>query len=225
LPKKHFARIKFRDLNEYRPETDDFPEPVIVKRKRVRILSKTVTATAFTMKEPTVSAQLPESELPDDSDDEEDNVSIVSEFCSSNSEAGDEPDTCDKQDSENESDGNEADDESDNEKSSQFEEEEEEEEVECIVQELNINDIDGVDQQMKDNEANNKLVQEMAYFGIEHVLTGRNPGLIDHRGFQNVLKAMLVLNNTILSDFFVDKCFPHPGDRNMVSLKHSEVRN
>jgi hypothetical protein len=64
---------------------------------------------------------------------------------------------------------------------------------------------------------NNKTVQEMAYFGVENVLTGQNPGLLDQKGLENVLKALLVLNKHILSDFFVDKCFPNSSESNLVS--------
>jgi hypothetical protein len=47
--------------------------------------------------------------------------------------------------------------------------------------------------------------QQTVYFGIENVLMGRNPGILDVQGYQNVLKAMALLEPTSLSKEIVDK--------------------
>jgi hypothetical protein len=201
LPKKHFANVRFRDLNEYCPATNDFPTQIMKPKGRVRQIPQKVTGRIRTAIEP--PAIPPTTKSTEESSDEEDNVSVTSELCKSGS---DDEEIVDD-------DGNEADNEGDDNVSNHSEDE-------LIVEENNDpGDYDGVNAQMKQNEADNKFVQELAYFGIENVLTGKNPGLIDHRGFENVLKAMLVLNTSVLSDFFVDKCFPNPKDINMVSKK------
>lgn len=55
-------------------------------------------------------------------------------------------------------------------------------------------------------------LQEMCYFGIENVLRGINPGIFDMKGYENVLKVISVLDETALSDDFVDRLFPKTAE-------------
>jgi hypothetical protein len=219
LPKKHFANVKFRNLRDYQKDTDKFPDIVVMKKPAIRRVRKIITANALlTTNHPALSAlnRLAVVEKEDDeSDGDDDDESVVSELCSSSDSDGD--------DVIHENDGNEADCEDNNENQKLIIESDEDE---CEVEEVAIDDdvdgvdVDGVDKQIQFDEANNKCVQEMAYFGVENVLIGKNPGLVDHRGFENVLKAMMVLNNTVLSDYFVNKCFDR-FDKHKVCQKFS----
>jgi hypothetical protein len=210
LNPKYFENIKFRNLSEYREETDDYPE-IVAQKKRVPVRKKVAMTIAnvklFAERDNLAVAatnnSAAEAAAGSDSDDE-DKTSVRSVICNSSDD-----ELCNIGE---QNDGNEADDDDDEEnnvfnKGPRNQSIPDLNEVECQVQEIDLGDMDGVDKQMELDEENNKIKQEMAYFGIENVLTGKNPGLIDHSGFENVLKAMMVLNNTVLSDFFVDKCF------------------
>jgi hypothetical protein len=204
LPKKYFENVKFRNLNEYRPKTDDFPEPkVSEKRIPIRRKLKPINKPPSQPNHLALVAQNEEQESESDSE-EDDNISIVSERCNSSDD----------------DDGNAADSEGEGAVERPRKLPNPLQHLDCEVEQVissNLKDADGVDSQMQLEAENNKQIQEMAYFGIENVLTGRNPGLFDQKGFENVLKAMLVLNENILSEFFVDKCFPNSSDRGMVS--------
>jgi hypothetical protein len=184
LPKKHFVNIIFRDLHEYSRDTDDFAN-IAMKEQPVNVVPNNTTETPDDLAIPEMDliAVIEQHHCSDDVDDVSDTRSVCSE---------------------DDDDGNIADDESD------ADENEVTEFIEndAIIKEvLVIGDVDGIDQQIKLIEENNKLIQEMAYLGIENVLVGKNPGLIDHRSYENVLKTMMVLNNSVLSGYFVDKLF------------------
>jgi hypothetical protein len=207
LPKKHFVHVKFRDLNEYRSDTKDFPEVVITKKIPVRSPPKRITETK--VQPPSAVAGRNNEEDEDISDNnEEDNISLVSE-------------QCDDSDSDDGRDGNLADSEGEGDEVEKpmLVDHLEDCDVEMVVGD-DVNDADGVNKQMDDDENNKKLVSEMAYFGVENVLTGRNPGLLDHRGFQNVIKAIALLSDYCLSDFFVDKFFPKSSPNSYNVSRH-----
>jgi hypothetical protein len=208
LPKKHFANVKFRNLNEYRPVTDDFPEP-IKKTKPLRGLA------AKRVAGPSLPALLPlndeRSDEEESGDEEEDNISVISERCNSSDDDGNAADTeCEE-----------------GQRRPKQTRMPPPQELACQVEQVIVSDqkdADGVDRQMQVEAENNKTVQEMAYFGVENVLTGQNPGLLDQKGLENVLKALLVVNKHILSDFFVDKCFPNSSESNLHQVARGERR-
>lgn len=66
---------------------------------------------------------------------------------------------------------------------------------------------DGVELQMQYEEENKVGVQEMAYFGIENVLTGIHPGLRNDMLLLNSIRALAVLEEGLMSDTFVNFLF------------------
>jgi hypothetical protein len=79
--------------------------------------------------------------------------------------------------------------------------------------EKDIDEIEGfllekdvqIDMEKCDENEDGWLDQGMCYFGIENVLMGRNPGILDVRGYENVLKAIATLKPDSLSDEIVNK--------------------
>jgi hypothetical protein len=65
----------------------------------------------------------------------------------------------------------------------------------------------GIEPQIALIEENKIAVQELAYFGIENVLTGKCPGILDCREYVNVLKAIATLDENALSDDMVNELF------------------
>jgi hypothetical protein len=62
-----------------------------------------------------------------------------------------------------------------------------------------------IDMEKDDVDADGWNEQGMCYFGIENVLMGRNPGMLDIRGYENALKAVATLQPDSLSEEIVDK--------------------
>jgi hypothetical protein len=68
-------------------------------------------------------------------------------------------------------------------------------------------DKHGVEAQIKDDAENNRAIQEMAYFGIEKVLLGENPGIFGYDGYTNALRVIALSNPNALSDRIVRDLF------------------
>jgi hypothetical protein len=72
-------------------------------------------------------------------------------------------------------------------------------EIERDIERDLLNDMENAD-----DNIDGWFDQSTCYLGIENVLMGRNPGIVDIRGYENVLKVMATLNHNSLSDEIVD---------------------
>jgi hypothetical protein len=206
IPQKFYAHIIFRNLLEYRPETDDFPPPPAPPKVKPKKKSKSCFV-------------IPDDPLLSDcGSDSEESLSGAS-FCSvsDGEKAAVESDIelSENEDRSSCSSGDEADDDEELDKGDVAAEKKDDDDEakdpnykgdggQIRVADL---DIGGVEDQIAYDAINNRDIQEMAYFGIEKVLTGVNPGILDYQGYSNVLKAMAVLNDTTLSDALVVELF------------------
>jgi hypothetical protein len=68
-------------------------------------------------------------------------------------------------------------------------------------------DVHGIEPQLKNDAANNRTRQEMAYFGIEKVLLGENPGILDYDGYTNALRTIALVDSNAFSDRIVTDLF------------------
>jgi hypothetical protein len=177
IPVRFYNDIRFRNLLDYRTETDDFisvAAPINKKDKKKRAViipddecDDSIENCAFQ----------PEFGWNDIIEDPSDVESSIGDSEASSDDSGDDADD----DSDYNGDGG----------------------------QIRVCDIDihGVEQQLKDDAANNRPIQEMAYFGIEKVLIGENPGIFDYGGYTNALRTIALLDDSAFSDRIVGDLF------------------
>ena len=186
LPKAEYANIKFRDLLLYSKEDNDFLEiePSSTNNSermppRVNMGSRAGSETAANTAQSTTVAA---ADVDDGEEDIADSSSGSDDSSSSDDELAAEGDDSDPDYARNPG-------------------------VPHRPEEV-VHRGGGVEEQMTFEEESKKGYQQMAYFGIQNVLTGKNPGLRNDVLLVNTLKAIAVLNDKALSDEVVDFLFP-----------------
>jgi hypothetical protein len=167
IPVRVYKDIKFRNLLDYRPETDDFPTPV----PKISQAAKKKQSSNI---------------LPDDECDSN-NKRDWNDEEGSGIESSSDDDSC-------RSSGAEADDDNDS-------------DYKGDGGRIQLRDEYGIEAQLQNDAVHNCPIQEMAYFGIEKVLVGENPGIFDYEGYTNALRTIALLDPNAFSDRLVGDLF------------------
>lgn len=184
VSKKHFDNIIFREMEDYRPEDDEFVGTgayFVPMKKKDEGISEDAVASA--------------AELAVVVEDEEPPIDLVGGRDETESDIDD--DDVGDDDDIYEASG-----------SSDDEQQPQPAPGKITVSAVSNDDYEtGVNEQIAADKAKIMVSGSMTYFGIENVLLGRNPGVLDNRGLRKALKAIAILKEKALSDNFVKILF------------------